>query len=98
MTIIKKFEPVQQKKIFSKKYIILAIFTISVLTVAQIWANNTLIIYGEKFEKLHLLKQTLSLENQILENEIARQASLISVASKSASLGFSKLESIQYIR
>lgn len=98
MTIIKKFDPVLQNKSFSKKYIFMAIFGLSVLTVAQIWANNTMVIYGEKFERLHLLSQNLNLENQILENEIARQSALISVASKSASLGFSKIGSIQYIR
>ena len=97
MTIIKKFDPVQ-KTTFPKKYIILVSLGLFILILTQIWANNTMVIYGEKFGKLSSLQQTLNLENQILENEIARQASLISVASKSASLGFLKLDNIQYIR
>lgn len=96
MTIIKKFEP-QQKKSFLK-YLVLGFLGLIILSLVEIWANNTMVIYGEKFEKLFSLQSTLSLENQILENEIARQSSLINIASKAASLGFSKTESMQYIR
>ena len=98
MTIIKKFEPVEQKSKFPKKYMALAVLSILALTVMEIWASNMVVTYGEKYEKLSSIQQALNLENQILGNEIAKQASLISVASKSAALGFYKLESIQYIR
>lgn len=97
MTIIKKFNP-EQKKSSPKKYLILVFCSLFILTLAEIWANNTMVIYGEKFEKLFSLQQSLSLENQTLENLIAKQSSLLNIASKSASLGFSKVESIQYIR
>lgn len=98
MTIIKTFEPEEQKNKFPKKYIVLIVLILFVLTVIEIWASNTVVTYGEKFEKLSALEKALNLENQILQNEIARYTSLNSIASKSAELGFSRIESIQYIR
>lgn len=98
MTIIKKFEPEEPKKEFSKKYLGLIAFFLLLLTLVEIWISNTIVSYGEKFEKLSSLQQTLNLENQILENEIAKHTSLSTIASKSAALGFSKLDSIKYIR
>lgn len=98
MTIIKKFEPEKEKKGFPKRYISLVVVCLFVLMLIEIWANNNVVEYGEKFEKLSSLAKTLNLENQILENEIAKQQSLSSIASKSAELGFSQPQSIQYIR
>ena len=98
MTIIKKFEPEDVKSKFPKKYITLVVLSLFVLTVIEIWASNIVVTYGEKFDSLSNLSKGLDLENQILENEIAKSSSLNSVASKSASLGFSRVESIQYIR
>lgn len=98
MTIIKKFytEEINQK--FPKKYIFLIAVSLLSLVVVQIWTSNTEVTFGEKFEQLSKLSQSLQMENQILRNEIARESSLEVIASKSAQLGFSKTESIQYIR
>ena len=98
MTIIKKFDTEEINQKFPKKYIFLIVTSLLILVVVQIWTNNTAITFGEKFEQLSKLAQTLKMENQILRNEIARESSLEVVASKSAKLGFSKTESIQYIR
>ncbi|MDD5415806.1 MAG: hypothetical protein PHE48_02230 [Candidatus Daviesbacteria bacterium] len=98
MTIIQKFEPAEQKKGFSKKYACLVAIGLFILMLAEIWASNNVVEYGEKLEKLSLLSKTLSTENQLLENEIASGGSLSNVASRSAELGFSSPESIQYIR
>jgi len=98
MTIIKKFEPEEPRKGFSKKYIILVTICFLMLIVTQIWASNNVVTYGEKLEKLSRFSKQLNLENQILANEIAKHESINNVASKSAELGFSQPESIQYIR
>lgn len=98
MTIIKTFEPDTVKRGFSKKYLGLVAVSLFILMLTQIWTNNNVVTYGEKLEKLSTLANTLSLENQILENEIAKQRALYNIASKSAQLGFSEPESIQYIR
>lgn len=99
MTIIKKFDTDEVKpNKFSKKYIVLSIFGILSLVVIEIWVSNTTVTYGEKFESIQNVKKSLTLENQILENEISKNSSLSSVASESLDLGFSKPSSIKYIR
>lgn len=98
MTIIKKFEPEEPKKSFSKKYVGFIAVSLFALMLLEIWASNNIVTYGEKFEKLSMLQKSLSLENQVLENNIAKQEALSNLASKSAELGFSSPESIQYIR
>lgn len=98
MTIIKKFDTEIPEKSFSKKYISLVVGCLFVLMLVKIWASNSVVTYGEKLERLSSLTKTLNLENQILENEIAKKMSLNNIASKSAELGFSEPESIQYIR
>lgn len=98
MTIIKKFETEEPKKNFGKKYFVLALIGLFGLMIFEIWASNNTVTYGEKMEKLTSLSKTLIMENQILENEIAKKVSLNDIASKSAALGFLEPESIQYIR
>lgn len=99
MTIIKTFDTDEssQKKIFGK-YLYLVVISFFVLILIEIWINHTVIAYGEKYEKLSALEKNLTMENQILENEIAKSSSLGTVATKSAELGFSTTYSIQYIR
>lgn len=98
MTIIKKFDPEEHTKKFPKKYIILTVMSLFVLILIEIWTSNVVVSFGAKFEDISALKKTLQMENQILENEIAKYSSLSNVATHSASLGFSKIESVQYIR
>lgn len=98
MTIIKTFDTDENSgKIFGK-YLYLVVISFFALIIIKIWANNAVIAYGEKYEKLAALEKNLRMENQILENEIAKNSSLGTVATKSAELGFSQSESIQYIR
>lgn len=97
MTIIKKFEPVEPRK-FGKKYISFVAIGLFILMLGQIWASNNVVTYGEKLQRLAGLEKTLKMENQLLENEIAKKESFVNIASKSAELGFSEPESIQYIR
>lgn len=101
MTIIKKFDTEEIKtkaNLFNKKYIVLSILGLLSLVIIQIWVSNITLIYGEKFQSTENIKGSLLLENQILENSISRESSLLEVATKSFNLGFSKPESIKYIR
>lgn len=98
MTIIHKFEPEEQKGKTYKKYIVITLVGFFALTLIEIWASNTAVAYGEKYEKLFVMERNLKMENQLLENEIAKNASLNTIASKSAQLGFYTNQSIQYIR
>lgn len=98
MTIIKKFDTKENKKSSMNKYIVIILGGLFSLTLGEIWASNNVIAYGEKYEKLYTLEKNLKMENQILENEIAKNSSLNIIATKSAGLGFSQSLSIQYIR
>lgn len=98
MTIIKTFDTEEIKGKFPKVYLTAIIAILVTLTIVEIWASNAGIEYGEKYEKLFTFEKNLRMENQILENEIAKNSSLGVIASKSAELGFSKDQSIQYIR
>lgn len=98
MTIIKKFEPEEPRKGFAKKYVSFIIISLFVLMLIEVWASNSVVTYGEKFEKLLMLEKSLNQENRFLENQIAAKGSINNIASKSAELGFFQPESIQYIR
>lgn len=89
MTIIKKFP---------KFWVGLTILALLFLVLIEIWVNNTTAAYGIKFEKMATLERQLLMENQILENEIAKFSSLLNISSKSAELGFSRPKRLQYIR
>jgi len=100
MTIIKTFETHSEHNFInlrSKKFILVSILIIF-FAVAEIWVNNSLAKLGGQFESTLNLQKSLMLENQLLENEIATEASLQKIASQSASLGFIKPLKVQYIR
>lgn len=99
MTIIKKFDTDEiTKQKFPKFWVGIVSLFLLILVLVEIWVNNTTTAYGVEFEKMAVLERVLNMENQILENEIAKGASLSSISSKSAELGFSKPSSVQYIR
>ena len=99
MTIIKKFEPIiEEKNTRFSKVLVIILVSLFALTLGEIWASNSVITYGEKYEKLSSLEKNLRMENQLIENEIAKNSSLNVISTKSAELGFSNSQSIQYIR
>ena len=100
MTNLKKFDTNLEKRtpLKAKRYLYLGVVLLLFLVVFEIWVNNTLATFGAKYENISNLQKTLKLENQVLENEIAKQISMISIATESASFGFTKSKDIQYIR
>jgi len=98
MTITKKIELEEKENNWrSNKALILGGFVLTVLAILQIWANNTLVTYGDKFDKIRQLEASVLLENQVLENDIAKLISLGSVATASNLLGLAEAKSIQYL-
>lgn len=85
-------------KITSQKPLFILGASLFVLMVAQIWVNNALVSDGEKLENIIKLKKTYEMENTLMENEIANNLSLVSIATRSGELGFLAPEKIQYIR
>lgn len=98
MTIIHKFEPEKEEKKNFPKITVIFIVVLTILGILEIWVSHTLASYGQKFESMEKLKTTLSLENKILENEIAKLSTLSEIATQSASLGLGRAREIQYIR
>ncbi|MBI2600905.1 hypothetical protein HYW42_03030 [Candidatus Daviesbacteria bacterium] len=100
MTIIKTFDNgyVETSSWRKRRYLLPVGLLLVLLMLAEIWANNTLVTYGEKFESISRLRLSLEIENQVLENKIAKESALSHIATESATLGFSQVESIQYIR
>ncbi len=96
MTITKKLE-LEEHKTFSKKPLILSVFVLVVLALLQIWANNILVTNGAKFDSIGRLEQSLQLENQILENKVAKLSSLDTIATSSSALGLVPTKDVQYL-
>lgn len=100
MTILKKFETEKEKpKHFWKgKKIIFSVGTgLFILIISEIWVAHTLAISGVKLQEIKDLKKDLTVENQLLRDEIASQSALNKIASQSALLGLTHPSDIQYI-
>lgn len=69
-----------------------------VLLFLEIWAVNRLATYGDQIQEIQNAKMSLQLENQVLENQIAENSSLVTVETKAASLGFNQIKSWDYLK
>lgn len=77
-------------------YFLLAVFV--VFAVVEIWAVNRLSSFGDKISSLETTKEQLMLENQILENDIADNASLNRISGLADQTGLKKMSQIEYIK
>lgn len=101
MTIIKKFEPEKEDKAASwhqKRIIISVILVLTLLIIPEIWISHSLATYGDKLKDIENLQSSLSLENQVLENEVSSLSAINKIASSSGALGLIAPKDIQYIR
>jgi hypothetical protein len=64
----------------------------------EIWTVNRLSTYGEKISKIEQSKNDLVLENQILQNEIAKRSSLSEVEKYATTLGFEKISQVKFLQ
>ncbi len=99
MTITKKLE-IEEENIFlkSKRLTVFVVIGLVSLIVMEIWVSHTTAIFGVKFKELQDLQGKLTLENQILEDQIASASALKNIASSSAELGLAPPSDIQYIK
>lgn len=75
---------------------ILMIFLVGM--VVEVWAANRLSTYGEQIAKITQETQQLTLENQLLGNEIAEKASFNQVEQHAKILGFEEIQHVQYLQ
>ena len=81
-----------------KKRMLLIIFILIIpAVVLEIWSVNRLATLGPKINTLEQAKAKLTLENQVLENEIAQKSSLSEVEDQSKQLGFQRIKSVIYL-
>ena len=84
--------------LFKKKLLIVLFTIIIAITVVEIWAVNRLATFGLQINQLESTISSLKLENQIMENKIAKQASLKELQTKIKVLGFEKIKAVQYLK
>lgn len=81
-----------------KKRILLIIFILIIpAMLLEIWSVNRLATLGSKISSLEQAKVSLTLDNQVLEDEIAKKASLNQIENESQQLGFQKIKSVTYL-
>ncbi len=101
MTILKQLEPekeIGQTTLRPNRLTLIAGFGLVALIVLEIWVSHTTAIFGAKFKELQNLQDRLTLENQILEDQIASASALRNIASQSAQLGLVTPSNVEYIR
>lgn len=101
MSLLRKIE-LDQENIsskYSRRKLVLLMSSILLLgAILEIWTVNRLSSFGDQINKLEEAKQELTLENQILSNEIAKKQSLSQVEGYAKSLGFSSSSNVVYLR
>lgn len=95
---IRVLRQLETKSLLRKKILLFVAILIVSLTVVEIWTMNRLSTYGERISKLEQAKKSLVLENQILENQIAKESSLKSIDAQSKALGFFRVGKVEYIK
>lgn len=80
------------------KIIKVCCFIFVAIVVLEIWAVNRLSTYGYKIQEIEQAEVALNLENQILENKISQQSSLINIENKASDLGFATISKIDYLK
>lgn len=94
--ILKQAENRPRKRVFKMVWV----FTMVILLVifAEVLVVNRLSTFGSKIQQIKDSQANLRLENQVLENEIAKHSSLLSVESSSSKLGFESVKNLEYIK
>ena len=95
MTFFARFET---ENFFRRKLLIFVAILVVLAVILEIWVVNRLSTYGEKISKLEETKSMLTLENKILENEIAKNSSLSNMEKYTKNSGFEKIKDIQYLK
>ena len=97
MSLLKKFDTDTIQK--GKKKVLPLIVTIFLIGIIfELWAVNRLSTDGEKIAKYTREAQQLTLENQLLGDQIAEKSSFYQVALHAHLLGFSDIARVQYIQ
>ena len=81
----------------NKKLIGLSLLIILPLVVLEIWSINRLATLGVDINKMNATASSLKLENQVLQNQIAKRSSLETIDNNAKALGFQNIKSVQKV-
>lgn len=82
------------KKIF--RFIKLGVVLLVAICVLEIWISNRLATYGSKVAQMKNEEAKITLQNQLLEDQIAQDSSLLSISKEAAQLGFNSISNLEY--
>lgn len=77
-------------------YFKLLVVVVITLLFANVWMVNRLATDGGKLDRVKQAQVKLALENQILENEIAKDSALLYSLGTASKLGFETIKNIEY--
>lgn len=97
-TFMKFFKEIEYNSWFRKKLLMFFALIIVIVSVLEIWAVNRLATFGSEISKLELAKNSLQMENEILENKIAEKSSLLKIEENSKIFGFKKITKLEYFQ
>jgi cell division protein FtsL len=81
-----------------KKYFIFAILICLPLVILEIWSVNRLATLGSQINSLESTAAALRLENQVLDDQIAKRSSISRIESEAQLLGFQKVKTISSVK
>jgi len=98
MSIVEKLDNDDKKAFFTRKKIIALLgLTILVGAILEIWVSNRLATFGTQYTEIERAKNSLTLENQLLEDQIATKESLSRTQKYAELIGFQQVKNIEYI-
>jgi cell division protein FtsL len=81
----------------NRKVIIFSLALILPFVILEIWSINRLATLGVEINKMDSTASSLRLENQVLENEIAKKSSLTTIEQSADILGFQHIKKVEKI-
>lgn len=94
----KIIEKIKSYRQFKGRLVIAGVGLFLVLLVADIWSLNRLATLGEQINKFEAASSELRLENQIMQNKIAKLTSLDEIEHRSLLLGFRSIKTIETLK
>jgi cell division protein FtsL len=80
-----------------RRIIVLLALVLFPLVIMVIWSLNRLSTFGDQISSLQQTKESLLLENQVLENKISELSSIKKIEEVAKSYGFEKISKIEYL-
>lgn len=96
MKRLKQSEEKTPKK--TLKVIRIGVVIVAVFLFLEIWLVNNLSTFGGKIQQIKNAQAVVKLENQVLENRIAKNTSLNNVEEEAARLGFGSAKNLVYLK